>query len=170
MFICLNCKFKAKYILLIFNQLTCSHSCKNKTILNWSKVSQTFGISHIFSAQETTKLRKKLFSCCCSVAKSCPTLCNPMDCSILEFPVLHYLLEFAQVHVHGVGDAIQPSHPLSSPSPQAFHLSQHQGIFQWVCSLPHMTKGLELQHQSFQRIFMWLEAIVLHLILQIFKF
>ena len=57
--------------------------------------------------------------CCCSVTKSCPTLPDPMDCSTPGFPVPHYLLEFAQVHVHWIGDAIQPSHPLSSPSPPA---------------------------------------------------
>ena len=68
---------------------------------------------------------------CCSLAQSCPTLCNPKDCRMPGFPVLHHLLEFAQTHVHWVGDAIQPSLPLSSPSP-AFNLSQHRGLFQWV--------------------------------------
>ena len=63
-------------------------------------------------------------SFCCSVAKSCLTLCNPMDCSTLGFPVLHYLPELAQTHVHWVSDAIQPSHPLSSFCPPAFNLSQ----------------------------------------------
>ena len=57
---------------------------------------------------------------CCSVTQSCPTLCNPMDCSTPRFPFFHNLLEFAPTHVHWVGDAIQPSHPLSSPSPPAF--------------------------------------------------
>ena len=65
-----------------------------------------------------------------SLAQWCPTLCDPMDCSTLGFPVLHYLPELAQTNVHRVGDAIQPSHPLSSPSPPAFILSQHQGLFQ----------------------------------------
>ena len=67
-----------------------------------------------------------------------------------RLPVLHYLLEFAQTHVHWVDDAIQPSHPLSSPSPPAFNFSQHQGLFQWVGSLNPMAKVLELQfqHQS----------------------
>ena len=55
--------------------------------------------------------------CCCSVAQLCLTLCDPMDCSMPGFPVLHYLPELTQTHVHRVGDAIQPSHPLSSPSP-----------------------------------------------------
>ena len=63
--------------------------------------------------------------CCSSVTQSCPTLCHPMDCSIPGFPVLHYLLEFAETHGHWVGDAIQTSHPLLSPSPPAFSLSQH---------------------------------------------
>ena len=65
---------------------------------------------------------------CCSVAELCLTLCNPMDCGMPNFPVLHYLLEFAQTYVHWVSDDIQPSHPLLSPSP-AFCLSQHQGLF-----------------------------------------
>ena len=90
-------------------------------------------------------------SSCCSFAK-CLTLCNPMDCSTPDFAVLHYLLEFAQIHVHWVCDAIQPSHPLSSPSPPAFNLSQHQGLFQWVSSSHQVAKVLELQlqHQFFQ--------------------
>ena len=73
--------------------------------------------------------------CCCSVAQLCPTLCNFMDCNKPGFPDLHYFLEFAQTNVHWVGDAIQPSHLLSPPSP-AFNLSQHQGLSQWVgCSI-----------------------------------
>ena len=65
-----------------------------------------------------------------SAAQSCLTLCDPMDCSTPGFPVHHYLPEFAQTHVHWVSDAIQPSHPLPSPSPPALSLSQHQGLFQ----------------------------------------
>ena len=64
-----------------------------------------------------------------SVAQSYPTLGNPMNCSTPGFPVHHQLLEFTQTHVHRVSDAIQPSHPLSSPSPPALNLSQHQGLF-----------------------------------------
>ena len=86
-------------------------------------------------------------SCCCSVPKLHLTLCNPVDCSTSGFPVPHHLLGFAQIHVHWIGDAIQPS--LSSSSP-----SQHQGLFQWVSSLYQVAKVLELQlqlqHQSFQ--------------------
>ena len=69
-----------------------------------------------------------------SVAQLCPTVCNPMDCSTPGLPVHHQLPELTQTHVHLVGDAIQPSHPLSSPSPPAFNLFQHQGLFQWVSS------------------------------------
>ena len=65
-----------------------------------------------------------------SVTQSCPSLCDPMDCSTTGFLVHHQLLEFTQTHVHWVGDAIQLSHPLSSSSPPAFNLSQHQGLFQ----------------------------------------
>ena len=70
-----------------------------------------------------------------SVAQSCPTLCDPMGCSTPGLPVHHQLLEFTQTHVHWIGDAIQPSHPLLSPSPPALNVSQHQGLFNWVsCS------------------------------------
>ena len=75
-----------------------------------------------------------------SVAQSCPTLCNPMDCSMPGFPVLHQLLESTQTHVHRVSNAIQPSHPLSFPSLPAFSLSQHQGLFQWICSSHKVAK------------------------------
>ena len=90
-----------------------------------------------------------------SVAQSCPILSDPMDCSTPGLPVHHQLPEFTQTHVHWVGDAIQPSHPLSSPSPLAFSLSQHQGLFQWVSSSHQVAKILkfQLQHQSFQWIF-----------------
>ena len=90
-----------------------------------------------------------------SVVKSCPTLCKPTDCSIPGFPVHHQLPELAQTHVHLVGDAIQPSHPMLSPSPPAFNLFQHQGLFQRFSSSYQVAKVLEfqLQHQSFQWIF-----------------
>ena len=91
----------------------------------------------------------------CSVTQSCLTPGNPMDCSTPGFPVLHYFLEFAQTHVHGVGDATQSLHPLSSPSPLALSLSQHQNLFQWVSSSHQVAKILEfqLQHQCFKWIF-----------------
>ena len=95
------------------------------------------------------------FSCCCSFGKLCHTLCDPMDCSTSGFPVLHSLLEFAQVHVLWIGGAIQPSHSLSPSSPFAFNISQHQGLFQWDGCLHQMAKVLELQlqHQSIKWVF-----------------
>ena len=87
-----------------------------------------------------------------SVTQSCLTLCDPMNSNMPGLPVHHQLPEFTQTHVHWVGDVIQPSHPLSSPSPPALNLSQHQGLFKWVSSLHQVAKVLEfqLQHQSFQ--------------------
>ena len=99
---------------------------------------------------------------CCSVTKSCPALCDPMDyiahqASLSSSSPMMSLLN----HVHWVGDTIQPSHPLSSPSP-AFNLSQHQGLFQWVSSSHQVAKGLEfqLQHQSFQWISLGLTGLI----------
>ena len=80
--------------------------------------------------------------CCCLVAQSCLTFCDPVDFSTPGFLVLHHLLEFAQTHVHRVGDAMQPSHPLSSLSPPALSLSQQQGLFQWVGSSHQVAKVL----------------------------
>ena len=90
-----------------------------------------------------------------AVAQLCPALCDLRDCSMPGFSVLRYLPEFAQTHVQWVGDAIQPSHPLSPPAPPAFNLSQHQGLYQWVGFLHQVAQVLELQlqHQSFQWVF-----------------
>ena len=92
------------------------------------------------------------FSQFSSVTQSCPTLCDLMDCSMPGFPVHHQLPELAITHVHQVSDAIQPSHPLSSPSPPVLNPSQHQGLFKWVSSLHQVAKVLELQlqNQSYQ--------------------
>ena len=105
--------------------------------------------SYIFSLQDPNQEHQ--FSL---VPQSCLTLCDPMDCSMPGFPVHHQLLELTQTHVHPVGDAIQPSHRLLSPSP-AFNLSQHQGLFKWVSSSHKVAKVLkfQLQHQSFQWMF-----------------
>ena len=90
-----------------------------------------------------------------SVAQLCPTLCDPMNRSTPGLPVHHQFPESTQTHVHWVGDTIQPSHPLSSPSPPAPNLSQPQGLFKWVSSSHQVAKVLEfqLQHQSFQWMF-----------------
>ena len=116
--------------------------------------------SHLFIAIiETQKpylgfLFKSVVSsncCCCSVAQSCLTLCDPMDRSMPGFPVLHQVLEFAQTHVYWVSDATQPSHPLLPSSSPAHNLSQ--GVFQWIGPSQQVAKGLELQDKSFQWIF-----------------
>ena len=87
-----------------------------------------------------------------SVAQSCQTLCDPMICSTPGLPVHHQLPRSTQTHVHWVSDAIQPPHPLLSPSPPALNLSQHQGLFKWASASYQVAKVLEfqLQHQSFQ--------------------
>ena len=118
-----------------------------------------WAILHLYCRCSVTKLllwsSSEHSCCCCSVAQSYLTLCDPMDCSMPRFPVHHHLLELAQTHVPWVGDAIQPSCPLLSPSPPAFNLSQNQGLFQGVSSWHPVAKVLELQleHQSFQWIF-----------------
>ena len=88
-----------------------------------------------------------------SVTQSCPTLCNPMNHSRPRLPVNHQLPEFTQTHIHRVSDAIQPSHPRSSPSPPAPNPSQHQSLFQSVNTSHKVTKVLEFQpqHHSFHR-------------------
>ena len=109
-----------------------------------------------------TALCPRAITCCLyfrvqfsSVAQLSPTLCDPKDCSTPGLPIHHQLLEFTLTHVHWISGAIQASHPLVSPSPPAFNLSQHQCLFQWVSSLHQVAKVLEfqLQHQSFQWIF-----------------
>ena len=92
------------------------------------------GRKHVVQSAET-------LNCRCSVAQSCLALCDPMDCSTPGFPVHHHLLEFSQTHVPWVGDTIQPSHSLSSPSPPAFNISQPQGLFHWVSSLHQVPKN-----------------------------
>ena len=90
-----------------------------------------------------------------SVTQSCLTFCDPVDYSMPGFSVHHQLPKLVLTQVHQVSDAIQPSHPLSLPSPPAFNLSQHQGLFQWVSSSQQVAKVLQfqLQHQSFQWLF-----------------
>ena len=120
----------------------CFYNCG----LNWYQFYSTPNIEHILLIH---------IHCCCSVTKSCSTLCSPIECSTPDFPVLHYFLEFAQTHVSWLDDAIQPSHPLPLLCSFSFSLFQHQNLFQWVSLLPQMPKVLELQlqHQSFQWIF-----------------
>ena len=95
------------------------------------------------------------YICFCSVTKPCPAFWDHIDSNIPGFPVLQSLPEFAQIHVHWVGDAIQPSHPLLPPSPCAISLHQHHGLFQLVGSYCQVAEVLELQlqPQSFQWLF-----------------
>jgi len=124
-----------------------------KTSDLFEKIGDTKGIFH--AKMGTIKYRNSMdliepqFS---SVTQLCPTLCDPMNCGRSGLPVYNQLPEFTQIHIHRVGDAIQPSHPLSSPSPPAFNLSQHQGLFKWISSSYQVAKVLEvqLQDQSFQ--------------------
>ena len=108
-------------------------------------------IASILTTYNDTSRNMGLLSCF-SLAQSCSALWDPRDYSMQAFPVLNYLSEFTQTHIHWVGDAIQPSHPRSSPSPPAPNPSQHQGLFRWVSSLYQVAKVLEfqLQHQSFR--------------------
>ena len=111
------------------------------------------------SSDHWTKKKKKIpckhllrFQWFSSVTQSCPILCDSMNPSMPGLPVHHQLPEFTETHVHRVGDTIQQSHPLSSPSPPTLNLSQHQGLFKWVSSSHQVAKVLEFQpqHQSFQ--------------------
>ena len=112
------------------DQVHISISCFNqREITVCNAFSSLWVFAHSLCLQLSTQLSSSTSVQVSSVAQSCLTLCDPMDCSTPHFPVHHRLLELTQTHVHRVGDAIQPSHPLSSPSPPAFNLSQHQGLF-----------------------------------------
>ena len=104
-------------------------------------------VNTIFLACRWPPSKSIITGCYCSVSKSCPTLCDPMGWSMPDFPVLHLLPEFTQTHVHWVGDG-PFNHHLSSPSPPALSLSQHQSVFQWVSSSHQVAKILELQLQN----------------------
>ena len=127
---------------------------------NWKQDLNRYLDSLVYSSiiqnnQEVEATQMSVNGWVSSVIQSCLILRNLMDCSTPGFPVHHQLPELAQTHVHRVGDAIHPSHPLLCPSPPTFNLSQHQGLFQWVSSSHQVAKVLELQlkHQSFQWIF-----------------
>ena len=115
-----------QYWLYWFSNVSCSQKipvkCLHRKFFSiWEKF-----LKFSFLKNQRKWLKDREFS---SVAQSCPTLCDPVDCSTPGFPVHHQLPELAQTHVHRVGDAIQPSDALLSPSPSAFNLSQHQGLF-----------------------------------------
>ena len=116
--------------LIVFAATYCIPQWSTCELTHPVRISIQFSMSHQNSYLIQCSIVLSLLHYCCSVTKSYPTLCNPMDCSTPGFPVHHQLPELAQTHVHSVGDAIQPSHPLPPPSPPAFNLSQHQGLFQ----------------------------------------
>ena len=130
-----------------YKTIFCLHKvCKEKKVPN--KLSGTVSLlfpQNVLESKALSVPDQSTFFCCCSVAQSCPALCDSMNCSLPGFPILHYLPEFAQTHVYWVGDTIQPSHPLLFPSP-ALSLSQNQGLFQWTGSSHQVAEVLELQH------------------------
>ena len=136
-----SCKNEKKSLVFSVNDLL-SH------FLFYLSLSLLIKIFLVFWFKNKTLLSSVQFS---SVAQSYPTLFDPVNHSMPGLPV-HHQFPFTQTHVHWVGDAIQPSHPLSSPSPPAPNPSQHQGLFQWINSSHEVVKVLEfqLQHQSFQ--------------------
>ena len=129
---------------LVVRQRASPHSLIELTWLTW------FCPTNIYSSQLISQIVQII---CCSDTQLCPTLCDSTDCSMLGFPILHYLPEFSQIHVHWVSDINQPSRLLSFSSPPVLSLSQHQGLFQGVDFSYQMAKVLELQRQSFQWIF-----------------
>ena len=156
----------------LFSSTCCWLATYNNTLLNWLYNSDFWlYIQSGISSKEKQKMhpiknktkenqkakRKEMWHYIqqfqlSSVAQSCPTLYEPIYGSTQGLPVHHELLESTHTHVHWVGDAIQPSHPPSSPSPPALNLSQHQGLFKWVSSSHQVARILEFQlkHQSFQ--------------------
>ena len=138
------------------------HPTISSSIIPFSSCVQSFPASGSFpvgSLHQVTKILESKYSDLLYLEfvvhslKSCPTLCDPMDCSTSGFPALHHFLEFAQIHVHWIGNIIQPSHSLSPPSPSALNLSQHQGLFQRVGSLHQVANVVECQHWSYWWIF-----------------
>ena len=143
---------KAEYSLDLLQTRFVITNFKSTSALEFQSSSLSIS-KHILSSLFWDSVSVLSYCCCCSVAKLSSSLTNPMHCLTTGFSVPHHLLELAQVHVSCIADAIQPSHPLSFPSPPALNLSQHQGLFQWVSSSYQVPKVLELhlQHQYFSK-------------------
>ena len=144
------CASTEPYLHSIFRWPWSCHSSSSRVSF-WVRIAMPASQSHCHNVSKQLNAMLgslDLFNQTNSVhSQLCPTLCDPMGCSTPGLPVHRQLLEFTQIHVHGVSDAIQPSHPLLSPSPPAFNLPQHQGLFKWVNSLHHVAKALEFQLQ-----------------------
>ena len=125
-----------EYIHYVFEFLLPGSTFKAIQLLLYSRVSSVYVLLQIW------ELGTVQFS---SISQSCPTLCDPVNHSMPDLPVHHQLMDFTQTHIHQVSDAIQPSHPPSSPSPPAPIPSQHQSLFQWVNSSHEVAKVLEFQ-------------------------
>ena len=156
--VCSSGKFFTWQINLKFQTSTTIFWCAVVLIFGGSKIDLHMVVSLLFISMPTCNINHPLILLLCvsqsvsSVAQSCPAFCDPMNHSTPGLPVHHQVPEFTQTHVQRVGDGIQPSHPLSSPSPPAPNPSQHQGLFQRVNSPNEVAKVLEfqLQHQAFQ--------------------
>ena len=154
--------FWHKYALTLHRKYCIKHTYANEIVVYWKKTQiwsscilsgLTLKFHVALPCLVFSSLSLLLTQCCCSVTQSCPTLCYPMDCNTPGLPVLYCIPELAQTQVHWISDFNQPSHPLFSPSPPAFNLPQHQGLFQWVGSSYQVTQVLQLQYQSFQWVF-----------------
>ena len=121
----------------VWSQQQCSYKPEMRQVL--------FSVLGILIKLNALRIGYHVYLQFSSVTQLCPTLCDPMNHSTTGLPVHHQLPEFTQTHVHWVGDAIQPSHPRSSPSPPAPNPSQHQSLFQWVNSSHMMARVLEFQ-------------------------
>ena len=147
----LSCNFQIYNTVLLTMSFYTLHEALTSSIVGWFAIRSSIG-SHFARTLHHDLFISSGPTPFSSDSHSCPTLCDPMNCSAPGLPVCHQLPESTKTHVHWVGDAIQPSHPLSSPIPPALNLSQHQGLFRWVSSSHQVAKVLEfqLQHQSFQ--------------------
>ena len=166
--ICSSCCLITKSYLTLCDTMDCSspgssvHGIFQARILEWVAISFSRGSSYPgikpmsptlagrlyhWATRKANTVQKSLYSVqFSSVAQSCLTLWDPMNHIMPGLPIHHQILESTQTHVHRVDDIIQPSHPLSSPSPPALNLSQYQGLFQWVNSLHQVAKVLEKMH------------------------
>ena len=150
------------YWMLYMCEYGCTHTYMCMCMTIYTHIVQVYTYMYQFSSVQSLS-RVWLFA-------------TPMDCSTSGFPVHHQLPELTQTHVHWVSDAIQPSHPLSSPSPPAFNLAQHQGLFQWVSSSHHVAKVLvfKLQHMHVCLLFIkvingYLFTVYIYIYIYIYK-